>query len=255
MFIASRRKKREEAQERKNNPPAAALDSKGRRFSSTVDDEDIWDESDEDYLRDVGMNFLIAGRDTTACLLTWTFYRLHSHNDVQQRVVQEVDHVLGSTDPTHDNVKGLQYLRAVLSEVLRLHPSVPNDSKIAVKADILPDGTPIPAGSIVSYQPYVFGRLSTLWDEPLNFNPDRWLSMKDPPSQFKFISFNAGPRLCLGKDMAYFEAEMLASMILQRYRLKVVPGHKDTANISIIIQMKYGLPVTVERRAPPSLFK
>jgi len=217
-------------------------------MTSAADDEDIWDESEEDYLRDVVMNFMIAGRDTTACLLTWTFFRLHTHHDVQQRVVHEVDEVLGKTDPTHDNVKGLRYLRAVLSEVLRLHPSVPNDSKVAMNSDVLPDGTVIPAGSIVSYQPYVFGRLSTLWDEPLKFDPDRWLAMAEPPSQFKFISFNAGPRICLGKDMAYYEAEMLASMILQRYRLKVVPGHKDTAVISLIIQMKYGLPVTVERR-------
>jgi cytochrome P450 len=145
-----------------------------------------------------------AGRDTTAQLLSWCIYRLHQHPQVKQRIRQEVREVLGAEfDPMEDVelldyetvTKRLPYTRAFAMETLRLHPSVPKQAKeCAVDHDYLPDGTLVQRGDRVTYVSYAMGRSAQLWDDPDRFDPERFL--KDPqPSQYKFIAFNAGPRI------------------------------------------------------------
>ena len=94
----------------------------------------------------------------------------------------------------------------MLQEVIRLHPPVPGDSKEAVRDDVLPDGTKVPKGAGVMYRPYLFGRSPLLWKDPLRFDPQRFMGKK--PSQFKYIAFNAGPRLCLGMNLALLVGEL-----------------------------------------------
>ena len=142
-------------------------------------------------LRDIVLNFLLAGRDTTACALSWTLYELLRHPAVRDRVRAEADRVFGPVDAAHEReqeeeeddgdggdggdaglsagrytyeraAKGLAYTHAVVTEVLRLHPSVPIDIKWAVGADVLPDGTPIAPNSVLCYTPYSLGRSAAL---------------------------------------------------------------------------------------------
>jgi cytochrome P450 len=95
------------------------------------------------YLRDVVTNYMLAGRDTTACQLTWLFYRLMAHEDVSAKLQSEINNTVGDTrEPNHDDFKGMEYLNGCIHEALRLHPSVPADTKVAVAADTLPDGQP-----------------------------------------------------------------------------------------------------------------
>jgi len=194
---------------------------------------------------------MIAGRDTTACLLTWAIYELNEHPDMEEKVLQEIHELLAQSKyPTYESVMhGLQYTHAFLSETLRLHPPVPSDTKTAVKDDVLPDGTFIPAGAKVNYQPYIFGRLESLWGPDVTeFKPERWLSMEKEPPAYKFLSFNGGPRLCLGKQLAYYEAKMLLAMLLPKYKFVRVAGHDPSYKLSIILQMKHGLPCHVVPR-------
>eukprot|EP00757_Euglenozoa_sp_SAG-D1_P004777 gene4777-2350_t len=128
------------------------------------------------YLRDMIVNFLVAGRDTTACGLAWMFNALADHPDVEQKVLEEIDDKLQGEIPDYDNIKDLNYLQATVSEALRLHPSVPQDGKFCNKTTVMPDGTTIREGNGLAYHPYAMARLPELWgDDCAEFKPERWL--------------------------------------------------------------------------------
>jgi len=113
------------------------------------------------YLRDMCLNFLLAGRDTTAALLTWSVYLISSHPEVEKKLVQEIDQVLGRDQPNPENIKELRYMKQVLNEVLRLYPSVPNNVRSAKEDDYLPDGSYVPKGSIFFFSMFIVARI--LW--------------------------------------------------------------------------------------------
>jgi len=155
-------------------------------------------------------------------LLSWATYELTQNPEWQQKLLdalrehdakhQKQSNVLDETSDNYDaydEIAHLPMIQAFLHETLRLHPSVATDSRDALNDDVLPDGQFIQAGTNVQYAPYIFGRSTKLWGaDALEFKPERWLdpttrtSIKEV-SQYKFITFNAGPRLCLGKRMSY----------------------------------------------------
>jgi len=176
----------------------------------------------DSYLRDVIMNFMIAGRDTTANALTWTFHLLSQHPECLAKMREELAGLgLKSGDaPTWENLKAMKYTEAVIKETLRLYPSVPRDPKMAVRDDTLPDGTVVRAGQFVVYLPHSQGRLNSLWGKEAGFPydaevfyPDRWMDESFRPNNFYYPVFQAGPRTCLGKDMALLEAKTLTAML------------------------------------------
>ena len=168
--------------------------------------------------RDIVMNFMIAGRDTTACALSWTLFELAKHPDVVEEILAEIEKIHGDINEggdsiSYDNLQKMTYTKAVATEVLRLHPSVPVDMKFAKNSDTLPDGTYIPKGCAVLYSPFAMGRNESIWgDDAEEFKPERHLAEDKckfmDPSQYKFTSFNAGQRLCLGKDLALLEIKL-----------------------------------------------
>ena len=130
---------------------------------------------------------------------------------------------------------------------------MPEDSKHVATDDVLPDGTFVPAGSAVTYSIYSTGRMKFIWGEDcLEFRPERWLSSDgkriELDNQFKFVSFNAGPRICLGKDLAYLQMKSIAAAVLLRHRLTVARGHKVEQKMSLTLFMKNGLVMDVHRR-------
>ena len=152
-----------------------------------------------------------------------------------------------------EEVDRLIYLKAALSETLRLYPSVPEDSKHVVADDILPDGTVVLAGSSITYSIYSSGRMKYIWGEDcLEFRPERWLTADETKfetkDQFKFVSFNAGPRICLGKDLAYLQMKSIAAALLLRHRLTVTAGHRVEQKMSLTLFLKYGLKVDLHPR-------
>lgn len=204
----------------------------------------------EKFMRDMVLNFLIAGRDTTAQCLSWTLFELVQHPEVVKKIQEEVSSVCGGESLKFEHIKKLRYTQAVLDEGLRLHPSVPLDAKIALRNDILPDGTEIMANNIVMYDPYGQGRDKDLWgDDALVFRPERWLEFQNKPSTFVFTAFNAGPRECLGRRLA--EVEMCAFLvgILQTFEFTLQCDPKDIHyDAQLTIGMR-GLPMTVSRIA------
>mmetsp|Transcript_22735 Transcript_22735/g.63911 ORF Transcript_22735/g.63911 Transcript_22735/m.63911 type:complete len:499 (+) Transcript_22735:74-1570(+) len=201
---------------------------------------------DVKFCRDVCLNFIIAGRDTTACLLSWTIYELCRHPDMETRVVEEIAAALNGGMPDYDNVKELDFTERFIMEVLRLHAPVPLDVKRVGQDDYLPDGTFVPRGSKVIYGPWIFGRASWLWDDPLELRPERWIDSKH--SDYKFLTFNAGPRLCLGKRMAIVEAKVVLSLLLPRFRFRLLETQTDDIAVGIILWFRDGLKVVAQRR-------
>jgi cytochrome P450 len=134
----------------------------------------------DQYLRDMIVNFMLAGRDTTASGLSWTIFHLFQHPHVVERAREEIASFVSPSSneivkPTYDQLKDMVYLHAIFSEAIRLHPPVPSDGKTAREDDVLPSGTVVKAGYMVSFMPYSMGRLPDLWENPLEFRPERWI--------------------------------------------------------------------------------
>jgi cytochrome P450 len=157
------------------------------------------DKYSNDELRDFVMNFLIAGRDTTAAMLTWTFYLLSKHPEVEERVLKEIRDVLGDDLPNWNNIKALKYTKNVLQEALRLFPPVPVDGYTAYSDDILPGGYAMRKGGEIYYCSYVLHRNPKYFPNPDEFIPERWDTPL--PHPFCYVPFHSGPRTCLGKEM------------------------------------------------------
>jgi len=191
---------------------------------------------DNKYLRDIILNFVIAGRDSTAGTLVWFLYVLCSNEAVQDRIAEEVraaatgDRDVGAQELaaslTEDAIGKMQYLHAALTETLRLYPTVPVDVKCCFSDDTLPDGHAVNEGDMVHYQPFPMGRMEFLWGaDAEEFRPERWLDGDGgvfvPESSFKFTAFQAGPRVCLGKEFAYRQMKVFAAVLLYLFRFEM----------------------------------
>lgn len=218
----------------------------------------------EKFLKHVALNFILAGRDTSSVALSWFFWLVSQHSRVEKKILIEICGVLMETrgndvskwlkEPlVFEEVDRLIYLKAALSETLRLYPSVPQDSKHVVTDDVLPSGVHVPAGSLITYSIYAIGRMKFIWGEDsLEFKPERWLSKDgkkfEVHDSYKFVAFNAGPRICLGKDLAYLQMKSIAAAVLLRHRLSVIAGHQVEQKMSLTLFMKYGLMMNVHPR-------
>ncbi|KAG0319750.1 hypothetical protein BGZ99_004942 [Dissophora globulifera] len=224
-------------------------------------------------LRDVFVNFMIAGRDTTAQALTWQFYSLMTNPRVMSNLVREIDTVLrGSMNYSYEMMMHeLPYLKAVFHETLRLYPPVPKNVKMVVDDDVLPGGIHVYKGDVIGISSWCLGRSKDVWGEDAEqFVPERWLVSPTEPtsdssngndkanvspfgkfkaeSPYKFTSFNAGPRLCLGQTFATLEALVTTTMLLQTYQFKLVPGQQPgIVKGSVTLPMLHPLLTTVTK--------
>lgn len=137
-------------------------------------------------------------------------------------------------------------------EVLRLHPSVPNNQKYALNDDIWPDGTEIKKGDYVIWCPWAQGRSEKVWGADAKaFKPERWITQAGElrrESQGQWPAFHAGPRVCLGQNLATLEALVALVFIVKRYKLTLTPGQNITYQVSLTLPMKDGMKVQIERR-------
>jgi len=205
-------------------------------------------QEDNKFIRDSVINFIIAGRDTTAVLLTWTIYYLTTHPLVFEKVCDEIREVLGNSEPTFDNIKQLKYVSNVLNEVLRLRPpALPVSAKQAINSEVLPNGIKINAGQGIIFSSYVLHRLYWGNDAEL-FKPERWDNPISKEQPYTFIPFQRGPRQCLGISMAYEEATVVLAILLQsNIKFIIEPGQTIIQPISlpIIYRCRYGLYVRI----------
>ncbi|CAA7391773.1 unnamed protein product [Spirodela intermedia] len=206
------------------------------------------------YLRDIILNFMIAGKDTTASTLSWFFYMMCKHPNVQEKVAEEIDEATKGSSPGlsmeefTENlgfVDDLPYLHAALNETMRFYPAVPQDPKTCFSDDTLPNGFDVKAGDIVVYFPYGMGRLKDLWgDDAEDFQPERWLDDGGNlrhESPFKFTAFQAGPRVCLGREFAYRQMKIFAAVLLHFFAFEMTDDGKDVSYRTMLTLQTQGL--------------
>ncbi|KAJ7169166.1 cytochrome P450 monooxygenase pc-1 [Mycena crocata] len=181
--------------------------------------------SDPKLLKDELLNILVAGRDTTMCVLTNVIYFLATTPGVTARLREEIMEYVGSEQrPTYSNIKDMKYLRAVINETMRLFPPVPFNVRQAAEDTVWPSPDPnekplyIPAGVGIVYSVMLMHRRTDLWGPDANlFNPERFMDNRRKRHPFQFLPFNAGPRICLGQQFAYNEMSFVIIRLLQNF--------------------------------------
>ncbi|WP_416838208.1 cytochrome P450 [Haloferax sp. DFSO52] len=179
---------------------------------------DAGEQTDEN-LRDELMTMLLAGHDTTALTLTYAWYLLSQHPEAEAKLHRELDDVLGGRTPTYEDVRQLEYTERVLNESMRLYPPVYVMFR-EPKVDVRLGGYRVPEGSAIMLPQWVVHRSERWWDDPLEFDPDRWSPerMKDRPS-FAYFPFGGGPRHCIGKHLSLLEGRLILGTVAQQYEL------------------------------------
>ncbi|GMI70094.1 cytochrome P450, family 94, subfamily D, polypeptide 2 [Hibiscus trionum] len=235
------------------------------RSKAETEDEDLLSrfirnhDNSPQFLRDIIISFILAGRDTTSSALSWFFWLLSRNPNVERNILTELETIrtqngkaIGDTY-TFDQLRDMHYLHASISESMRLYPPVPVDTKACLNDDILPDGTFIGKGWFFTYHAYAMGRMEAIWGKNCEeYLPGRWLEENGKYKQenpFRFPIFHGGPRMCLGKDMAYIQMKSIVAAVMERFVVEV-QGKDNTPQhlLSLTLRMKRGLPVRVRER-------
>ena len=202
----------------------------------------------DEQLRDECMTLFLAGHETTANLLTWTFHLLANHPDAEARMHAEVD-ALGDRLPSPDDLGALPWLRAVLAESMRLYPPAWILGRRA-KEPFVAGGHEIPARTIVLLCQWLVHRDPRWWPDAERFLPERWLDAEENTRRpkFAYFPFGAGTRVCVGEAFAWMEGTLVLATIAQRWRLRSVPGARATPEPLITLRPKGGLRMQVSAR-------
>lgn len=207
-------------------------------------DGDAGDRMTDRQLRDEIITMVLAGHETTANLLSWTFHLLAEHPEIEARVREEATRVLGDRDPVLEDVRALEYTKHVLEEALRLYPPAWIFERQSVEADTL-GGFPVKAGSIVGVCPYVIHRHPAHWERPEVFDPERFRADRaEGRPRYTYLPFGGGARTCIGNHFAMMEAQIILAMIVRQERLSLAPGFRVEPDPLITLRPKHGVHVT-----------
>jgi enediyne biosynthesis protein E7 len=196
-------------------------------------------------MRDELVTLLLAGHETTASTLGWTFYLIDRHPEVRERLHEEAVEVLGDRPPVYDDLHRLTYTSMVIQEVMRLYPPVWMLSRLAQAEDEV-GGYHVPTGADVLICPYTLHRHPDFWDDPEHFDPERF----DPGRtanrpRYAYIPFGAGPRFCVGNNLGMLEATFVTAMVARDLQLTKVPGYEVVPEPMLSLRVRGGLPMTV----------
>jgi len=201
-------------------------------------------------LRDEIMTLFLAGHETTANALTWTWYLLAQNPATERNLHEELDRVLAGRAPAFADLPRLPYTEMVIKESMRLFPPAWGIGRRALR-DFDLRGYRIPKGTNIFILQWLTHRDARFYPEPLRFDPERWRS--DPIRngvlpRFSYFPFGGGPRVCIGAGFAMMEATLLLATIAQRYRFALLPDPPVVPFFSITLRPKHGLPVRIEAR-------
>ncbi|MFO1022270.1 MAG: cytochrome P450 [Planctomycetales bacterium] len=175
-------------------------------------------------LRDEVMTLFLAGHETTALTLSWAWYAITQHPEVQRKLQEEVDRVLGDRPCTMDDVPQLKYAEHILLETFRLYPPAYIIGREAIEPCEI-GGYPIEKGMTVLMAQWSMHRDPRFWDDPLEFRPERWENdLQKRLPRIVYFPFGGGPRTCIGNTFAMLEATMVLATLIQRFQFTAVPG-------------------------------
>ena len=198
----------------------------------------------DEQIRDEMLTFLIGATGTTGVVLAWLWYLLALHPRVDQLIREEITTVLHGEAPTLDSLSQLPYSRMVVQEALRLYPPNWLTVRTALSDDTI-NGYHIPAGSLVILSPYITHRHPDFWDSPDTFEPERFQPEQAASRpRYAYFPFGGGPRQCIGNEFALLEAQLIVTMIAQRYQLRLVPGQSVEPDPLLALRPHRGLWMT-----------
>ena len=229
--------------EERRNDDAEYADLLAMLFAAR--DQDTGEAMSDDEVRDQVITLMLAGYETTANALSWTWYLLSQNPRPMAVLAEEVQAILGGRVATVGDLPRLAYNRMVLDESMRLYPPAWILGRRALADDRLGDQV-IPAGSVVALCPYTMHRNPAFWDEPEEFRPERFTrdhAAARPP--FAYFPFGGGPRLCIGHNFALLESQLITATLAQRFRVELVPGHPVLPERRFVLRPRGGLPMIV----------
>jgi cytochrome P450 len=231
------------AAERAAHPTTDGDDVLSRLVDSGRRDPDA--EAGRQRMRDELVTLLLAGHETTASTLSWTFYLADRHPEVWERLHAEAVEVLGDGVPAYEDLHKLKYTTMVIQEVMRLYPAVWLLPRQARAEDEI-GGYRVAAGADVVLCPYTLHRHPDFWDRPDEFDPGRFEPGRsaDRP-RYAYIPFGAGPRVCVGSSLGLLEATIVTACVVRELRLATVPGRDVRPEPMLTLRVRDGLPMTV----------
>ena len=199
----------------------------------------------DQQIRDEALTLFLAGHETTANALAWTWYLLSQHPRVEACLHAELDTVLGGRRATFEDLNHLPYTRQVLTESMRLYPPAWVIARKALEAYQLTPRYRIPAGTVVILPQFLMHRDARYYTEPERFWPERWdndLRKRNP--KYAYFPFGGGPRNCIGEAFAWMEGILLLATLAQQWRFQLKPGHQVERQHLLTLRPLNGLPMT-----------
>src|ERR1044071_5802252 len=196
----------------------------------------------DEQLRDEAMTIFLAGHETTANALAWTWYLLSQNPEVEAKLHQELEEVLEGRPPTAEDYTRLRYTEMVVAESMRLYPPAWAVGRLALE-DVEVGGYLIPRGALVLASQYVMHRDPRFWPEPERFDPERFTpEAKAARPQFAYFPFGGGPRRCIGEGLAWMEGVLVVATLAQARRLRLGEGRRVQPQTGGPLRPRRGLP-------------
>lgn len=203
---------------------------------------------DNDQVRDECVTLILAGHETTANALTWTFFLLAQHPEIAERLKNELDTVLGGQAPQPEDYPNLKYTEMVFSESMRLYPPAWGIARTVIEP-YEAFGVTFPKNAIILTSQWITHRDPRWHPDPLRFDPERWTPQaRASRPKFSYFPFGAGPRQCIGESFAWMEGVLLLASIARTWMFSIVPQTKVELMPLITLRPKYGMKLRVEQR-------
>jgi cytochrome P450 len=210
--------------------------------------EDAGSGMTDKQVRDEAMTILLAGHETTANALTWTWYLISQSPEIEARLHQEVDRVLQGRLPAVADLPALAFVEKIVTEAMRLYPPAWIVGRRAIAEYAIGEYI-APPRAIMIMSPWILHRDARYFPEPERFHPDRWTpEFKATLPQFAYFPFGGGPRRCIGESFAWMELVLLVSTIAQQWSLRLVPGHPVVPQPVVTLRTKHGMKMTLAKR-------
>jgi cytochrome P450 len=212
-------------------------------------DEETGSAMTDEQVRDEALTLFLAGHETTANAMTFTWYLLSQNPEKEAKLREELGRVLGGKLPAFENYQELKYTESVFAEAMRLFPPAWAIGRLALE-DHEFGGFTVPKGSLVIISPYVTQRDARFWENADEFIPERWneQSIKEAGQKFIYFPFSRGVRSCIGESFAWMEGILLIAALAQNWKLKLMPEQKVALNPLMTLRPKYGMKMKIEKR-------